>query len=143
MQERANGRRDVSQPQADSAPDNSSNSARPEAQGAHAQPPQQCPPLFPDARGPCTVLDLMPKDWNRPFSGWACAYDTSLGITHASQAYIRKLQWLRYRRPHMRRGASKAQLCFSFRKVSLSAQCSHILGMFRLWRMAVCMCRLW
>ena len=78
-------------------------------------------PLFPDSRGPRTVLDLMPKGWDRPFSGWACAYDASLGISHASQAYIRKMQWLRHRRPSMRRGAPQAQLRFSSWEVSPSS----------------------
>ena len=121
MQEKANGRTDSSHPQADSAPDKASNAAHPEAPGTHAQTPQQCQPLFPDARGPRTVLDLMPKDWDRPFSGWACAYDASLGISHASQAYIRKTQWLRHRRPSMRRGAPQAQLRFSSWEVSPSS----------------------
>ena len=122
-QERANGRTESSNPhsQADSAPGNSFTAAQPEALGTHAQPPQQCPPLFPDARGPRTVLDLMPKDWDRPFNGWACAYDASLGISHASQAYIRKLQWLRHRRPSMRLGAPQAQLRFSSWEVSFSS----------------------
>ena len=120
-QEKANGRTDSSHPQADSAPDKASNAAQPEAPGTHAQTPQQCQPLFPDARGPRTVLDLMPKDWDRPFSGWACAYDASLGISHASQAYIRKTQWLRHRRPSMRRGAPQAQLRFSSWEVSPSS----------------------
>ena len=130
MQEKANGRTDSSHPQADSAPDKASNAAQPKAPGTHAQTPQQCQPLFPDARGPRTVLDLMPKDWDRPFSGWACAYDASLGISHASQAYIRKMQWLRHGGTHMRRRASQSQLRFSSWEVSPSSPCSHILLVF-------------
>ena len=94
-------------------------------------PPQQCPPLFPDSRGPRTVLGLMPKDWERPFSGWACAYDASLGVSHASQAYIRRMQRLRRRQPRMRHGPPRAQLRFSSWEVSISSHCSCILAMFR------------
>ena len=135
VQERANGRTDsrapaspsrAFDPQADCAPENCSSPAQPEAPGTHAMPPQQCPPLFPDARGPCTVLDLMPKDWARPFSGWACAYDASLGISHASQAYIRRMQRLRRRQPSMRRGVPQTQLHFSSWEVTFSSNCSHM-----------------
>ena len=68
----------------------------------------------------------------------ACGHDASLGVSYASQAYIRKMQWLRHRRPSMRPGAPQAQLRFSSWEVGFSSHCSCASGMGAAVCAAVC-----